>query len=263
MNNIILPRMFGQQLNLGHWSTDGLVGLWRFIEAGNLVDESFSANDGTITEAIWSGAGLLFDGDDDTVNCGAGPSIATLENFSFTIWVNIPSSANGKHHQLALKGAGGLSWELRYFHGAANKFIRAFVNCATTNAVSESTYSEFIVVGNGWHQIGMSYAGPGSVIRLYLDGVEVTYQVQTASVGARVSDSTLNLFLGNNFAANRAIGGTLNNAILFNRTLAPSEVQQLYINPDLPMQRNPAWWGTVQVAAPGGIPILRRRRECA
>ena len=32
-SQLISAKMFGQQLNLGHWSTDGLVFFWRGIES--------------------------------------------------------------------------------------------------------------------------------------------------------------------------------------------------------------------------------------
>ena len=42
------PSLFAQ-LRTGHWSTNGLVGYWPFVEAGNLVDFSPYGNHGVIT----------------------------------------------------------------------------------------------------------------------------------------------------------------------------------------------------------------------
>ena len=60
-------KMFGQQLSLGHRSTKGLVFYWRGIQAGEVVDESFYRNHGTITGAMWVGEGLIFNGSSSKV----------------------------------------------------------------------------------------------------------------------------------------------------------------------------------------------------
>ena len=58
-------KMFGQQPS-GQYA-EGLVCIWRGIEAGNAVDESPYGNHGTITGPTWQGGGLLFDGATDKV----------------------------------------------------------------------------------------------------------------------------------------------------------------------------------------------------
>ena len=58
--------------------------------------------------------------------------------------------------------------------------------------------------------------------------------------------------------------GEFSGTNIYDRALSASEIQELYINPDLPMQQYPAWWGKAPAAPSGIVPIIqahtRRRR---
>ncbi len=231
MGNIVTPKMFGQQLNLGHWSTDGLIFYWRGIEAGNAVDESGNGNDGTVTGATWQGGSLYFDG----IAEGAVtiPQL-TLNDFTI-IW-------RGSMVGAGLMGTltGDDSGE-HYIWIRPDFYIR--VRIATSNYEFANT-TDFSPLRT------YTLTRTGSSLRLYIDGA---FDELIAANSFSISITEI----GSGFTAgfNRDYVGPIEYMQIRNHALSASEIAELNRNPDLPMQQEPVWMGFV--AATGvTIPVM-------
>lgn len=244
MSNILLPKRFGEPLNLGDWPTDGLVLLWRAIEADNAVDESFYRNHGTITGATWMGEFLRFDGVGDWVIM---PRKTLLEQSgTFILRLRINTYANGDR-VMQEETAGYMAWQI--VAGALDVLIydTAFTTFAGLNTDAL------------WHTYALTWDTTQTTI--YKDGLLAQTDATFTGLNAAADN-------GYTIAASRTQGNPtamdVSNHILYNRALSASEIRQLFVNPNLLMQQDltTLWAGSI-VAAPGGIPILRRRRECA
>ncbi len=239
-SEFVSVKMFGQMLNLGHWSTDGLVFYWRGIEAGNAVDESLYRNDGTITGATWVGDGLSFNGSGDYVS--TTDAIPIGQTYTF-VWRQRIDSTSGQRQPF------GLNFSAQFFVDDGITLMKVydgnFLTCTISDIVGEWTTYAFV--------------GTPTSRALFRNGV------------ANISDnnatfdytSSNTLHIGRRKASVSWWNGGISDFKIYNRTLSASEIQQLYINPDLPMQQEPMWW--FKAPAPSGIvPIIqahtRRRR---
>ncbi|KKN00099.1 hypothetical protein LCGC14_1141230 [marine sediment metagenome] len=232
--------MFGQQLNLGHWSTDGLIFYWRGIEAGNVVDESFYRNHGTITGATWEGNGLLFDGNEDFVDLGTSflPGLFTVSiEMIFT-----PSSSGS----IMLAEDGTTSNLNAHLLLVEDNIVKFLIHNGTLDIGNGGTT---IVPGTTYHVVGTWRAG--EYPKVYINGIiDTASTTGSTPTGGALQSANTNLAIGGRPAnTNTPItsvtfdyAGTISTVRYYNRVLSASEIAALNINPDLPMQQEPLVW---------------------
>ncbi len=251
MDTIVRPKMFGQQLNFGHWSTDGLVFLWRGIEAGNAVDESLYRNDGTITGAEWVGDGLRFDGA-DFIDIG-NTMFAGFAQVSVVMRLKLDTLANND----ALVGGWG--------NGASTRvLVRLFgagdLQFFTVTGGQIGGDTGINLSTGVWMQVAVVY--DGTTMTAYRDGVAgPTTFAQTGNINVATDDP---VYIGNDLGGSgNGIDGQISDYSIYNRALPTWQIEELTINPDLPMQQDPIWLRYSQ-AVGGIVPIIqahtRRRR---
>ncbi len=222
--------MFGQMLNLGHWSTDGLVFYWRGIEAGEVIDESFYRNNGTITGAVWSGGGLTFT-DESSDFIQTTQTLPYDNDFTFICSGKFLSSGGNNQGFFVDWQTGGSLIQFQ-----SNGDIRFDRDHVTTNGIWKSAVHSFPF------RTTFAIASKGSETpKYYEDGIEKPFNEIQGPVGNLVSQSG-ETYLMNNYSSRIAVvDGTIFSVMVYNRALSVSEIQQLYINPDLPMQQEPIW----------------------
>ena len=237
MGNIVQPKMFGQQLNLGHWSTDGLVGYWRFIEAGNAVDESFYGNHGTFVGApVWQGEAVSFDGAADYIDMGDVLDITG--NITLVASINRTGDSTGgvAGTIVGKEMASGnqYSMDLMDSGNFPNNKIRVFTfDLSDTDMASTST------ITNGmWYHVAFTYNGATKII--YINGLQDAEEAATGSMV--VNTDSLKIGFGQSSGAtNNYYNGLIRSVSIYNRALSASEIQQLYINPDLLIEQDVSW----------------------
>ncbi len=251
--------MFGQMLNLGHWPTDGLVFYWRGIEAGDVVDESFYGNHGTlINSPTWVGDGLHFTrASDQRVDIDSSP-IVTAAPLTFVCWfkVDVLPSVAGESYYLLDIGTISDTASLQLSIQTDNK-----VDFVATQAGAAAVSSQDTISVNTWH-MAVGVANSPTSRFVFLDGRKsaenTTSKVPVAltrfSIGARKQAGTFDHYLD----------GVIAITMIYNRALSDSEILDLLINPDLPMQQEPIWLLYSPAAPSGIVPIIqahtRRRR---
>lgn len=237
-------KMFGQQLNLGHWSTDGIIGYWRFIEAGNLVGESLLSNDGTIIGPTWQGDGLFFDGA-SSVNMGVVSALDTSDELTI-IAVCTPGgvSADGVLvNNLTAGGAEGISLfqdDVASVSGRTDTFSIFIAKAAPfgENARIEGT-TGLAVIGKRIHIAVTIRLSDLTGLRLYINGVEDMNSpvsmvgiddLNTGGEPLTFGSGILNSFLGN-----------ISDVKIYTRVLSAQEIQALYVDSELPILDEPIW----------------------
>ena len=254
MNNIIVPNMAGRQLRTdGHWSVDGLVFFPDFSgDTGNLPDLSPYGNNGVITGAEWAGEGLLFnDGSSQYVEIPK----AVVTDYPFTIicWFNSDDAANAQT-LVSIADTGSTSVKCRLV-AAGN---RAGDTLLAQNIGQFAETTTGYTVGK-WHQaVGVFVSATDR--RVYIDagsigtdsGNQTLAGLNVTGIG-RDSDQTPGAYMS----------GRMRHVFIYNRALSASEIQALYINPELPVAQDPIWQMYSQ-AVGGIVPIIqahtRRRR---
>ncbi len=220
---------FGSQRTDPHWSTKGLVFYSQFKPAGKLIDESPYGNHGTITGATWTGDGLDFDGTGDFILFANSMS---LTEFTFVIRFNADDltarSLIGDHTD--------------------NDNYAFLLNATTVRLRTTTTYNFTVptMLTGTWYTICYTRDSTNR-IRCYLDAVE-------SSTGLIVNAVPFSLTaIGDATAGAEDFDGRMSDVKIYNRALSASEIQALYINPDLPMKQDTSWMGFV----PTGIVIPR------
>lgn len=219
----------------GTLNMTGNLGLWHMNEASwngaanEVVDSSGSGSNcvrqgsaSVTTTGKFSNAGA-FDGTTDSLSCGNAASLANLATFTYAAWI--------KPLDITTNGFSGILGKYDFYNfggmfvdntGAFNGY-REYL---TTSALSASNAS-VVSVGNWYHTV-MTYNESGDrKIHLYLNGAELSYVTQTASVGTMRDDSNLNLTISN-ATANRTFNGIIDEVAVFNRVLGDDEIMNMY-----------------------------------
>lgn len=82
----------------------------------------------------------------------------------------------------------------------------------------------------------------GAIVRFYVDGVEDA-SMSEALAGTLTTSGSSYAFGNNAAGLDKGMTGVIVFVALYNRALSANQIQQLNINPDLPIQQDPVWWG--------------------
>jgi len=206
---------------------NSLLGWWRMddvsqTEPGATVyDNSSYGNDGTAvgdanrTDSGYLGKGFEFDGADDYIDTNFVPDPRIESSTSY--WIKISkngSAACGAHDGANHRYYSGL-WEnsglMYYFLGAGD---------TASNTINANI--DFDV----FHHVVATYNG--SVAIYYFDGVQIVNTSYTSNAA-----SSLDYWIGaqhTSGGADEDVNGTIDDLMIFNRSLSPAEVRALYAN---------------------------------
>lgn len=218
---------------------DSLVGWYRLDndssvseDGTHVYDWSGNDNNGTVSGAIVNSSGKFggsfsFDGSSDEINLGQNFNFdPDDEDFSFGGWLKCNTGVVGS---LITKGDAS-SRQYHIFTSAD----RAYVYVGQTLVDSGVT-----VCGTGlWHHVlvAVNSSGASDTFIIYVDGVSAnsgtpgsTTATSDTQIGSRRSSG--------NTGYGAVFSGSLDEVVLFNRTLSLNEVQALYNSSDYYLQR--------------------------
>jgi hypothetical protein len=222
----VLETLNGLRIN---WS-NGLVGYWKFDEGNGstVYDSSSQANNGTVYGASWisdtingkDGTALSFDGTDDYV---AIPDLYSSSPSELTVsaWINsslITTWWRGDsiiHH--CRNGEFGL------------QLVYSGVICFNAKAAGGSGRDvRWTPSPNEWHQIVGTWK-KGDSVKLYVDGTLVN---QTAVADEYMYNAYwLDAAIGSLYRSEAFFNGTIDEVMVYNRTLSAQEVMAHYLLP--------------------------------
>ena len=216
---------------------DGLVGWWRF--EANMSDESGNNNHGTCTNCPANttigkfGKALEFDGVDDFIDIANNGDFNFSGDFSIGAWVKpaesvtvTPRIVQSRH---AYSGVNGFDFSINSL-GRLSFFIRnesgsgMNLGCLILPAINDSQ----------WHYV---VATRDSNMKVYVDGSFCrVWESPTGSINGESS-----VIIGDDFFHSAAYGefnGSIDEVLIFNRSLSPTEIQALYNSSQYYLQRN-------------------------
>lgn len=243
MSYIIVPRSLGQPLNLGHWSTDGLVFYWRGIPDEKALDESLLRNHGTIVGPTWVADGLYFDGNSQYVSLPF--SIAALP-ITVGVWVKAEDDNPVASQYFFYFGdsESGSSWYSLSF--GTDGTLRIWSRDTGASFTSTVDYAD-----GQWHFVVGQFIDDGTnrIVRLYVDG-QFLGSASSGNASEVGTYDTLAIGMVRDDSPSGPFAGWMRNVSVYTRALFASEIQQLYMNPDLPMQKEPVWLASFVAAPP-------------
>ncbi len=258
MNSIIIPKMVGRQLRTdGHWSVDGLVFYPDFSgDTGKLPDLSPYGNAGVITGAEWQGEGLSFSNDADKVSIPDATVLDIANTFTVVFWANVSVFSDG------ILQAGSII--TKFDNGGATnpdkRGIRLEGGAVDLLLVSEQVGNILTVSASEfegeWHQFVVTSQSSGSEI--FIDAISKDTGNQltdwfNTNGPLRFGDPETLFFNSGGVSFNGIIGSVS----FYSRALSASEIQALFINPDLPIEQDSIWRLFSLDVGSGIVPIIQ------
>jgi hypothetical protein len=206
------------------WSTDGLVGWWKFDEGSGTVayDSSGNGNNGNLTNGpTWTtgkiGGSLSFDGVDDFVYV---PSIRSVNGggVTFAVWIK-PTHFDSIDYPHIISGA-GVS-----FHGAGPAYIpsnnKGRVGLYLGGSSAGEVFTRVVPLLDWSHITAISN---GTNYQIFWNGV---LEQQSSQVTGQVGNSSIMIGSGAN-PVNHTWLGLIDDVRIYDRALSAEEVQALY-----------------------------------
>jgi hypothetical protein len=189
----------------------GLVGYWKMDEGGltSVIDYSGNGNVGTnvggavLTNGV-NGSALSFNGVNQYVKT---PFQGYYSNLTVCCWFNGTTNQNC---ELVEKSPVNSTWSLLMEVRPGLEF-----------RVNNFTLSTNVNINSGWHFICASQAGSTSSI--YADGTIIKTGVTTT-----IPASTNSVYIGCYDGAGYFLSGSIDDVRIYNRTLSPAEITNLY-----------------------------------
>ena len=243
------------QLNRRLSITDGLLGAWPMWERGGAAHNSAvnRHHAALLSGAAWGAGerGILL----DTSTAGAAvPNDVGLQPTQFSAAVLARHFTSGEQEggQMIIdygRESQALSWQIR-LDGNSLQFIVVLV---TANASSSISRNDFMPEGQ-WTLIVGTHQNTVNVF--YTNGIQRDTDAGTGAID--YTGLTRDLTFGSQFNGSNAFAGEIAFGAYWDRVLSASEVLNLYRDPFAMFRARRR-----VVKAPGGIVVLRRRRECA
>ena len=213
----------------------GLVVHLPFDEGSGLsaADISANGNNGVLfgmDDTDWVsgrfGTALDFDGNDQFVSSGSGPTIADLPSMSMCAWIQ-PRSFASQFPAIADKSKDGFTggWNFYVEDGNLLGFLTNHQKFATGGTIRL----------DAWQHVCATWDGSGGTngITLYIDGLPIAI-TETGSNGDAIdSDAERELRVGGTNDGTLDYDGLTDDFQLYSRVLAPDEIETLHRCGDL------------------------------
>jgi hypothetical protein len=203
---------------------ENLVGWWKLDETSGTTaaDSSGNGYDGTLMNGGTWVAGQLdgalqLDGDDDYVELDIGSLIPTLQECTFTIWVNW----NGGDNWQRFIDIGTSQANYIYFVPSDGAGLR--IALAVSGVWEEFTADEPLPT-DGWHHVALTVSDSEEEMHLYLDGEPIDeYTGMNNSVDGL--GETTNNWLGRSaYPVDPYFDGILDDFQIYNRILSQEDI---------------------------------------
>ena len=224
---------------------DSLVLMYNFDNLSSLgendsyvVDASQSGNNGTVTGATWNSSGRFggafeFDGGSNKFINISDDSTLNFENNSFSIvfWSKMNDNSNG--YRVMGQGDRQDSSGISSVTDDSGMFMYFSLRDTSSNAISVTSTINSLVY-DSWQHWALVRESGGN-ISIYLNG-QLDNTTDASSVGDLSPSQFPDWYFGNCYYNNNlAIGGSgayngsLDEAMMFNRSLSADEISQLYL----------------------------------
>lgn len=215
-----------------HWKLDEGTGLSAADSSGNGNTGSLQLGPTWVAGRI--GGGLDFDGSptggDDVVNAGSGTTVDDLPAVTVAAWIKVDTVGEaGNPGRIVHKAIGTAPVNGWQFVTQETNQLGFAVDHATSDLIRVTAPNAF-TPGN-WHHVVVTWNGSVNAtdVLMYVDGVAVgSYATTTNASGARVSDASANIHLGNEPNGARTLDGALDDVRVYNRVLSLPEIQAVY-----------------------------------
>jgi hypothetical protein len=222
----------------------GLVGWW--AADGNTLDYAFTNH--AVSTNLPFGPGMVqqafsYSGTNNVFRVPAAPAlnVGVGQGFTVELWLNLrtnqPAMPLVEWHDLAgtvppgfLPGQGGIRSHLWVNHSVAGTVSPGslYVNLISTTGANFKFNTPTNVIGTQtWHHVALTYSQPSGTLTLYADGNVVLVTNLAGSPFISTSDDLLSGYRPTGISSGDYLDGLLDELSLYNRVLAPTELQSI------------------------------------
>jgi chitodextrinase len=215
--------------NLSAWSTivtvttpardtTGLVASYGFDEGSGTAirDASGQNNNGAASGTTWTtgkfGSALVFNGTSAQVTIPDAPSLRLTTAMSLEAWI-FPTTAPTGWRAIVDKNVDGY-----YLMASTDNGNRPSIG-GTWATGNQNTFGPSVLPVNTWTHLASTF--DGSVVRLFVNGVQVASQTQTSPL----APTTATLQIGGDAYPTEYFAGLIDEVRIYNRALSPTEIQ--------------------------------------
>lgn len=197
-------------------------------------DATAYSNDGSVTGADWTPSGMVgealdFSGAGDRVQIPDSPSLGFAGNqMTLACWINA-DDLSGNWVTILHRANAGLTcfnWQLyaRAVDAPTANHPMFRINCNGDSGISanEEVEADMVLSAGTWYHIAVTY--DGSAMRFYIDGA---LRGPTAVAGGVIPNSGRDIWIGGNEPWGEYFNGIIDEVHIFDRSLNPSEIQDL------------------------------------
>lgn len=202
---------------LGGWRNNLSSGttVTNYGSAGTSLNGTLTLGSGAIgrTGQLGAGEAVQFDGaaaSGTVINCGNDASVQGLTTFMLFVIVNVTGAGGNNAARFMEKGG---EWSLRF--SSSSRDITATV-FATADGNSSALSNETLQTGV-WRSIGLIFDNADRLIKLYVNGSELTYASRSAGGSTRTSNTNA-ITLGNVTGRTVTLAGDMDEAAVLNST---------------------------------------------
>jgi len=244
------PRIMGGSVDMGayeyyEYEPPALVAHWKLDESeGDTAKDSAGTNDGALHDSPqWQPYGgrlegaLLFDGENDYVDCGNSPTFDITAQITVAAWANF-SFVNMEWQTVIAKGDS--AWRL-----STARNYRRYHFAVTGGPPWNYINGDIEVEAHEWHHVCGTYDGAN--LRLYIDGVEDPAGPVPELNGVTTDD--YDVYIGENQERpGRYWDGLIDDVRVYNYALTPAQVFNLckpgvlYVDADAHGANNGSSW---------------------
>lgn len=185
-----------------------------------------------------------FDAVDDVISMGSPAFLDNMLGADFTVaaWINATTVGEAGSAGRIIQKRGSETIGGWLFNTQATATIAfSTVKAAGTIEATSSGAANSIVLGR-WHFVTAVYTSADFLIKLYVDGNEVSYATQTAGAAAPGTDAAGNFLVGNNIAGARTFDGSMSHIQIFKRALSNNEIRQIMRYPGSINRSSAGYW---------------------
>jgi hypothetical protein len=207
-------------------------------------DYSGLGNDGTpINETTWTNSGIsggayVFDGDGDYINISNENNFdfERTDNFSIFAWIKAEPMTDGQQETIFAKGvlaAGNVyrGYDLILTNGTGDhaQVMAHLVNDWGGEDRIQVKGSTTNLDDGNWHFVGYTYNGTSNAsgVSMYVDGNSETETILFNTLSLTILND-INPRVGTRGDGNEPFNGTIDEVIVYNRTLTPEQIAAIY-----------------------------------
>ncbi len=214
--------------------SSGLAGHWKLDEtSGTTAEDSAGTNDGTLTNMTgneWTlgvlGNALDFDGTDDNIMIPSDSAFTNMSEWTISAWIK------PKAYEFDIAGTNAVGNGGYLFYISSLGQIGGFIDTEASGNGNYRAISSDVIPLDEWTHVTWVYEGDISdeaSTRLYINGIETSYEPYDGSTGTNYSDTGFDLYIGNQVPEGYGpIDGIIDDVRIYNRELTTDEIADLY-----------------------------------